>query len=310
PVAKALKTPIGSESTAPLGPRRVSSSTRLSARPTDTQNRIVFGMVPQRDDDKTRLLLNDLCAYLAKQVDMVVVPHRSPSTEALASALHAGRVHVAWVGALQMLLSEHMTEMTPILSAVREGVAFYHSVLFSPGSSSITDLAGAKGKRIAWVAQASAAGYVVPRLSLARRGIVADGYFSEEIFAGSHAKATQAVVDGDADVAATYAIFEDGDPAKPLVKSGYRTMDPKLEVHVLDTSGPIPSDLIVAAPSVSAKVTRAVSQALLRIATDRASKEIMTDLIGADDFTPFTAAVLREVRALVDVARASGALIE
>jgi phosphonate transport system substrate-binding protein len=271
-------------------------------------SRIVFGMVPQRDDEKTRVLLNDLCACLGKHLAQAVVPHRSPSAEALASALHSGRVQVAWTGALLMLLSEHMAEMAPILSSVREGVAFYHSVLFVPSESPIRDLAGAKGKRVAWVAPSSASGYVVPRLSLARSGIRVNEFFSQEIFAGSHAAATRAAMTGQADLAGTYAVFEGGDPKKELVKSGFRNFDPELKVRVLDVSGPIPSDLIVATPQVTLAVRRAISLALLRIAADPTSKAIMADLIGADGFTPFTPAVLREVRALVAVARDAGAL--
>jgi len=276
--------------------------------PPDGRTRIVFGMVPQRDDEKTRMLLNGLCAFLAEHIGCPVAPHRSPSPEALASALHSGRVHVAWVGAFSMLLSEQMAEMVPLLSAVREGAAFYHSALFVPARSPIRDLAGARGKRIAWVAPSSAAGYVVPRLSLARAGIDVASYFAEEVFAGSHAETARAVVDGRVDLAATYAIFEDGDPTKPLAKSGFRTFDKYLEFRILDVSGPIPGDLIVAAPRVFQDVRRSIATALLRIAVDRGARSIMTDLIGADGFTRVTPAVLREVRALIDVARASGAI--
>lgn len=276
--------------------------------PPDPQARIVFGMVPQRDDDRTRILLSDLCAYLSQQISLPVIPHRAPSTEALASALHAGRAHVAWTGALSMLLSERMTELVPILSAVRGGVAFYHSVLFAPHDSSIRTFAAAKGKRIAWVAESSAAGYVVPRLSLARAGIPVKGFFSQELFAGSHANAARATVTGQADLAATYAIFEDGDPNKEMLRSGFRTFDPDLKVRVLDVSGPIPADLIVATPKVSPEARRALTNAFLRIAADRATKEIMTDLIGADGFTLFTPAILREVKTLVKAARELGAL--
>jgi phosphonate transport system substrate-binding protein len=270
--------------------------------------RLVFGMVPQRDDERTRVLLSDLCAYLAQQTSLPVVPHRSPSSEALASALHAGRVHVAWTGALVTLLSPHMAEMIPILSAVRAGVALYHAVLFAPLDSPVHDLASARGKRVAWVAQSSAAGYVMPRLSLLRAGIDVSSYFSEEIFAGSHALAARATVNGQADLAATYAIFEDGDPHKPLAKSGFRTFDPNLAVRILDVSGPIPPDVIVAAPHVSAERRRLLCNAMLRIAAEPGAKEIMSDLIGADGFVPFAPGVLREARALVDAARDAGAL--
>lgn len=268
----------------------------------------MFGLVPQRDNERTRVLLNDLCAYLTKHTSLTVVPHRAPSSEALASALRAGRVHVAWVGALLMLLSEHMVDTIPILSSVRENVALYHSVLFATAESPIRDLAGAKGKRVAWVAPSSASGYVVPRLSLVRAGIAMKHFFSEEIFAGSHPNAVRAAVEKKADLAATYAIYEDGDTSKPMVRSGFLTFDPALQVRILDVSGPIPADLIVAAAGVSVEIRRLVANALLRIADDPSSKEIMSDLIGADGFTPFTTSVLREVRALIRAARESGAL--
>jgi phosphate/phosphite/phosphonate ABC transporter binding protein len=266
-------------------------------------------MVPQRDDERTRILLSDLCAYLSQSSPVQVVPHRSPSSEALASALHAGRVQVAWVGALLMLVNEQMVETVPIVSSVRENVALYHSVLFAPAQSSIRDIQGTKGKRIAWVAPSSSAGYVVPRLSLIRAGVPMRGWFAEERFTGSHVNAVRAVVEGAADVAATYAIFEGGDARRELARSGYRTYDPKLEVRVLDTSGPIPADLIVAAPTVSPEIRRVLSSALLRISGDPRSKAIMSELIGADGFTPFTPAVLREVRTLIAAARESGAVV-
>lgn len=272
-------------------------------------SRIVFGMVPQRDDDKARLLLSDLCTYLVQQTGISVIPHRAPTAEALASALRSGRVQVAWTGALLMLLSEHMTDMVPILSAVREGAGFYHSVLYALADSPVRDLVAAKGKRIAWVAASSAAGYVVPRLSLMRAGIPVKGYFAQEIFAGSHAHTARALAQGQVDLAGTYAIFEDGDPKKRIVRAGFLTFDPHMKVRILDVSGPIPSDLIVTTPQVPPDVRRSLAAAFQRISIDRASKEIMTDLIGADGFVPFTPAVLREVRALVDVARASGALV-
>src|SRR5882757_860410 len=123
-------------------------------------------MVPQRDDDKTRVLLNDLCALLTKSVGVTVQPHRAPSPEALSNPLHAGRVHVAWTGALLLLMREQMNGIVPVLSSVREGVALYHSAIFAPEGSPIRMLDQLKGKTIAWVAPSSASGYVVPRVSL------------------------------------------------------------------------------------------------------------------------------------------------
>ena len=82
----------------------------------------------------------------------------------------------------------------------------------------------------------------------------------------------------------------------------------QLKVRVLDVSGPIPADLIVASPKLPADIRFALSNAFLRIAEDRASKEIMTELIGADGFAPFTPAILREMKTLVQAARDASAV--
>ena len=279
-----------------------------SIRPSAVLGRIVFGMVPQRDDDKTRILLNDLCALLSKSAGVPVQPHRAPSAEALAHALRGGRVQVAWTGALLLLLNEHMNGIVPILSSVREGVALYHSAIFAPEASSIRTIEQLKGRSIAWVAPSSASGYVVPRVSLVRRGVDVRGLFREELFVGSHTATARAVFEGKADVGATYVVFENGDPTKKIVRSGFLMADRSRAVHLLDVSGPVPGDLIVASPTVPVVLREAIAAALEVMAPDPAHKGIMHDLIGADGFVRYNSSVLGEMRELIQNARAAGAL--
>ena len=75
----------------------------------------------------------------------------------LANALRSGRVHVAWTGALLLLMSEQMSGIVPILTSVREGVALYHSAIFVSGRSPIRTVEQLQGKSIAWVARSRSA---------------------------------------------------------------------------------------------------------------------------------------------------------
>ena len=62
-----------------------------------------------------------------------------------------------------------------------------------------------KGLNVAWVEQTSAAGYLFPRAALLQAGLKPAELFKTETFVGDHAAVCKAVLDGKADVGATYA---------------------------------------------------------------------------------------------------------
>jgi len=269
---------------------------------------VVFGLVPQCDDTATRQRLNDVCTRLGERTGLAVIPHRAPSPDALANAWRAGRIQVAWIGAAQLVLSDALQSAIPILCSVREGAAWYHAVLFTVPTSGIKTLDDVRHKRVAWVAASSASGCIVPRLSLARRGVALGAAFAEEMFVGSHSAVARAVFDGRADVGGTYAIFENADARGKLVRSGFLESDPARRVVTLDVAGPIPGDLIIVAASVPNDVRRSITRALHLMGQVPADRQIVRSLIGADSFTDITSAAREELHALVDEGRRRGLL--
>lgn len=266
-------------------------------------------MVPQHDDPHTRVALNDLCRLLTRAVGTDVVPHRAPSPEALASAVKGGRVQVAWVSPTLLLLSDHLRDTVPLLSSIREGVRVYHSVIFVRADSALRTVEQVRGARVAWVSKTSASGYIVPRSSLAQRGIVLRDAFREDLFLGSHAAVSRAVVTRQVDVGATYAVFERGEIGGRIVKAGFLDdAGSPPPIHILDTSGPVPSDFIIAAASVSVNVRSTMASALERLCEDQAGGPAIQHLMGADRFTRFSPAALADLRELVKVGRDLGAL--
>ena len=269
---------------------------------------LTFGCVPHSEDVTVRAVLGDFCARLSELCHVPVRPHRAPSPSALASAFDAGRVDIAWASPVLVLTARELERAIPLVSSVREGEASYHSVLFTAASSTIRSPSDITQARAAWVARTSAAGFLIPRLALASRGFVPDEIFSVEAFLHSHGAVVKAVLEGDADVGATFAVFERGDPTKPLVRSGLTGMADHGEARILLAVGPIPADLMVARADVPITVRAALTTVLEHLAEDEAGAAAARTLFGTDVFQRFEPGALEPLRADVESGRALGLL--
>jgi phosphonate transport system substrate-binding protein len=196
-------------------------------------------------------------------------------------------------------MSSDLATVVPLLSSVRDGATSFHAVLFTRADSGLTRVQDLSAARAAWVAPTSASGYLVPRLALVRRGVSLDEAFDDEVFLDSHGAVARAVLSGDADVGATYAHFEDGDPERRLVSSGYLAEDPNADVPILAVGGPIPADMIVAHPDVSLHDRIAFAAGLSRLANCAVGSEPIRRVIGADGFQAVSHESLAELEALM-----------
>ncbi len=260
--------------------------------------RLTFGMVPVSEDERARVHLNDFCAMLGKSLDTVIVPHRAPSPLSLASAMQAGRVQLAWISPTLLVTTPGLSGLMPLVSSVREGVTAYHAALFVSGASPAQRVEDLRGARAAWVAPTSASGYLFSRIALGRRGIDPAALFATETFYDAHGRVAAAVLEGRADVGATFAVFEGGDPTRPLVRAGFLGASPGRSARIIDVAGPIPADMIVAVPSVPISARSALTVALQRLGDDPQAQAPIRALFGVDSFRAFAAASLR---ALVDL---------
>jgi len=265
-----------------------------------------FGLVPTSDTPRTRSHVDALCARLTAEIGAEVEWSIADSPATLAAALASGRVHVAWSSPTLLLMNEALAQVIPLLSSVRQGVAFFHAILFVREDSPLTTIEELKGKRAAWVAKTSASGYIVPRTSLMRQGLDPARLFAEESFHQAHGAVARAVLDGRADVGATFAVFEGGDPARPVVNSGYRQEIDDRGVRIIDAAGPIPSDMIVSMPLVPIRVRSAIANALTKLAKDPVVGPIIREVIGAEGFEPFSPASFHELEQLLEFAQWKG----
>jgi phosphonate transport system substrate-binding protein len=266
---------------------------------------LTFAVILSVDRPATREALAELCDLLEHDTGHPVAALIAPSPSSLASALGKGRADFAWLSPTLLLMVPSLARMVPLLSSVRQEVAFFHGVVFTRAGSPIGDLDDLQGTSVAWVAPTSASGYLVPRLTLARRGVDVQGFGKEEFF-GTHGAVAEAVLGGRVDVGATYAHFDQGDASRPLLRAGYTDALPGTEARILAVSGPIPADMIVAHPDVEIATRVAVAGALSRMPSDPIGRGALRTVIGADDFRAVSAEALRELEALMAASAALG----
>lgn len=132
-----------------------------------------------------------------------------------------------------------------------DGSTSYIAAMYVRADSGITDIAGLRGKSIAWADPNSASGYLIPRAELRAQGIdpEAGKFFSRTGFAGGHEQAVIAVLQRqyDAGVAWTSGI---GDPAEGYTRGVLHAMVEKgmlnmRDLRIIWKSRPIESGPIV-----------------------------------------------------------------
>ena len=268
----------------------------LGAKSGSRVRAVAFGCVPIADHAETRARLNDLCEVLTEVLGVVIRPHRAPSPAALASAYKAGRVQLVWSSAALFLGEPALLGAVPLDQCVRAGRSSYLGCLFVPATSTIMtpdDLADA---RVAWVAESSAAGYLFPCVSLAERGTPASSLFSKESFLGSYAAVLDSVHRGDADVGATFAVFENDQ----LRQASWASSDAHAHPYrIVLRSSPIPSDMIVVAPETLAQIPDDPAVRLEHLHERPRAAALMRQILGADTFRRIDPEELRQARDLV-----------
>jgi phosphonate transport system substrate-binding protein len=238
--------------------------------------------------------LSAMCSELEAALTRTVMPRVLPSYAALKDEVAAGRAQVAWAPPLVAIELEDEGLASIDLCCTRGGQVGYHSALFTRHASPIDKLEDLKGARAAWVDEHSAAGYLLARGKIEEAGLDPATLLAKETFLGTHARVARAVIEGEADVGATYVLL---DPAtqRPL-SAGWLEAGAGINgAYVLATAGPIPSDAIV----FSTRLPTDVKSALVKQvgALPRSVMHAVGRLLHADGFASAPASHFRALRA-------------
>lgn len=266
------------------------------------QNTITFGCVPAVDDVETRARLLELCMALSAELSVRVVSHRAESPSALAESFGNGDVNLAWVSPTLALTAQELRDGIPVVSSKRQGMVHYHGVLFVKADSPIQSPMDLVGTRAAWVDPSSASGYLFPRMTLAVRGLDITTLFVKESFHNSHGAVAQAVLRGEADVGATFAAFEHGDPTRPLVRAGFMDVAEPEDAKILLATTAIPADVMIASRALHERWKMQLLLALTQLNSNAGAARAMRHVLGAEGFVACDLEALNELRQqIIDV---------
>jgi phosphate/phosphite/phosphonate ABC transporter binding protein len=267
---------------------------------------IVFGYFVADDSPRARDRFVRFGEALSKLAKLDVQLFDASSYDELSNAIVSGYVDVAWLPPIPFLALDARGAVAPLVHLERGGRAAYESVLIVARDSGLRTLDDVVGTRAAWVEPSSASGFVVPRLSLAARGIDPRTAFEEERFWRTHESVVRAVARGLSDVGATYAGF---DRAGTLTRGPWQHVQGAEDaVRVLARVGEVPGDIVAARAALPGGTRERVLGALLAATRDGRSRLLARDAFGVDDFRPFSRAGYEALRRAVAGATADGVL--
>jgi phosphate/phosphite/phosphonate ABC transporter binding protein len=265
--------------------------------------RLVLGLVPA---DRTRERATRARVFmraLGERAGVYIVERNVSSYDELEREITLAHIDIAWLPPMVFARLERAFVVVALATRSRPNNA-YTAVLVSARGSGRTTLEHVRGARIAWVDPLSASGYVVPRLGLLAQGIDPRTTFAQEFFAGSHAEAVRAVLEGHADIAATYANLDE----RERVGHGVWTeigasVD---DFHIVAMLGEIPPDLIAARASVPEEQRDAVVRAFLDMAAETELGDAIESIFGGRRFERGTSSSYRALRDLLGRASDAG----
>ncbi len=192
---------------------------------------------------------------------MAVEPCGVWSYQHLLDELGANKLDIVWLPPILALRAAASEQVVPIALPVRNGVASFYTALFSRADSGIRTTADLKGLRAAWVDPQSAAGYLIIRAHLEMQGIDLDEAFASGEFVGTHDGVVRAVLNGEADVGASYthSVPEAGEATHDVASWG------SAPVTVISHAGPVPADVVAADKRLSSLIVRVLQSALVDV---------------------------------------------
>lgn len=228
-----------------------------------------IGLIPEQNVFKQVKRYTPVGDYIRKKtgtkINFVILPRYGNILESFSEKKLDGAFWGSFTGALAIT----QLGVEPIARPVNpDGNSTYKGYIFVRKDSGIRNIAGMKGKSLAFVEKATTAGYMFPMAWFKKHGITdLDRYFREHYFAGSHDAAITAVLDRQVDVGcAKNTIFD-------MLAHGDARIGS--ELMVIAESTPVPSNGLGLRKGIPADVKESIRKALLGMADDAEGRDIL-----------------------------------
>lgn len=205
---------------------------------------ITIGFIPGENPETLRENGNEIAKLLESRLQTPVKIFVSKDYVGLVEAMKEKKVDFAFLSAMTFVFAEKSAGAKVLLKKVWDG-PFYHSALLVRDDAKISKVRQLKGKKIAFVDQKSASGFLYPRVSFKKQGIDPEKYFGEIVYSGNHQNSVKLLAEGKVDA---IAVFSNDPKAKDSAWARYYKGEPKTKsgsrigVKPIWMSEPIPND--------------------------------------------------------------------
>jgi phosphonate transport system substrate-binding protein len=259
------------------------------ARAEDKSDPGVLRVALLPDENASALIKKNegLKTYLEKEIGKPIELIVTTDYSSMIEAMRRGRIELAYFGPLSYVLAKQRCDIVPFAAQVEKGSPTYHSVIIANAASGVTDLAGVKGKTVAWGDQASTSSHLIPKSILLDAGMTAGREYTEQ-FVGSHDAVAMAVQNGHAQV---------GGMSQPilerLLEKGTIKRD---KIRVLTVSKPYPNYPWTMQSYLKPELQKKIREAFFKLK----DPDILHNL-KADGFAPVTDKEYDVVRQLTEI---------
>ncbi len=240
---------------------------------------LLLGLVPERDIFRQVRRYEPVVGFLSRKTGIPIEIRVYPQYEALVTRYREDGLGGGFFGSYLYVVAHRRLGVEAVARPLdRRGESTYRGLIFVRKGSGIRDIAGLKGKRFAFVDNATTAGYLFPMVWFREHGIPEPrSWLGEVYFAGTHEDAIRDVVDGAADAGA----------AKTTVFDTMTREDPGLArgLVILARSEEVPEITLALDGGLDASVVERIRKAMLTMHEDPEGKEILASF-GAQRFIP------------------------
>lgn len=258
---------------------------------------LTFGFIPASQIEEVEIVGDSLCSELSARTGLDIHAFVAPDYSSLIEAIRTRHVDLAWLAPMSFVEAEQVVAQKPLLTSVRQGNPFFYAALFVRTDSGIRSVGDMKGKRMGWTDPTSTAGRIFPEFELRKMGIDPGVFFSEIRYVGGHDRAVRAVLEGDVDVAASFAndtLNHDNAWHQFLKESGQVS-----SIRPVLYTKPIPGDVITCSLPVFEKrgeeVERLIGE-LKAFSETPAGKRLIRKLNRTDSLVPVRLEMYETVR--------------
>ena len=245
----------------------------------DEPRTIRFGVPPSDARSAKRQHAVELADHLEARVGLRLRVSFGTDYRQLVEDLVAGRLDAAWLAPLGLLRAKG--QVRAVLALQRGGRCTFHGALVARRDAELVGLRDLAGKRVGWVDQDSAAGYVLTRALISEQQPDIDRFLGPQQILGSHRAVVEAVLDGRVDVGATFIHF--GREGTVMLSGWHELFGQRAaELGPIAITGSIPGDVIAVSAACPSETEAALVAALRGLERDAEGRQLLANVFGAD----------------------------